>query len=58
MKVGQINQATAHSIEVKKLAQQEMLKQQQLKNIKERQKELEKMRPQDPDKGQHIDKMV
>ena len=58
MKVGQVNQATAHSIELKKLAQQEMLKQQQLKAIVERQKELERIRPQDLDKGQNIDKMV
>jgi hypothetical protein len=58
MKVGQVSQATAHSIEVKHLNQQEMVKQQQLKAIKERQKELERIRPQDLDKGQNIDKMV
>jgi len=58
MKVGAINQATQHSIELKKLGQQETIKQQQLKVIKERQKELEKLRPQDLDKGQNIDKMV
>jgi hypothetical protein len=58
MKVGQVSQATAHNLELKKLAQQELLKQQQLKVIVERQKELERIRPQDLDKGQNIDKMV
>jgi hypothetical protein len=58
MKVGQISQATAKSIEIKHLDQQEMIKQQQLKAIKNRQQELERIRPQDPDKGQNIDKMV
>jgi hypothetical protein len=58
MKVGAVNQATQHSIEIKKLAQQEMIKQQQLKTIKERQKELERIKPADLDKGSNIDKMV
>ena len=58
MKVGAVNQATQHSIEVKKLAQQEQIKQQQLKSIKERQRELEKIRPQDFGKGNNIDRMV
>jgi hypothetical protein len=58
MKVGGINPAMAHKIELQKLAQQETIKQQQLKAIKERAKEIERIRPQDLDKGQNIDKMV
>jgi hypothetical protein len=58
MKVGGINPAMAHKIELQKLAQQETIKQQQIKTIKERQRELERIRPQDLDKGQQIDKMV
>lgn len=58
MKVGAVHQATQHSVEIKKLAQQEQIKQQQLKAIKERQQELEKIRPQDLDKGNTIDRMV
>jgi DNA-binding Xre family transcriptional regulator len=58
MKVDGINPAMAHKIELTKLVQQETIKQQQLKVIKERQTEIERMRPQDLDKGQNIDKMV
>jgi hypothetical protein len=58
MKVGGINPAMAHKIELQKLSQQETIKQQQIKAIKERQRELERIRPQDLDKGQQIDKMV
>jgi hypothetical protein len=58
MKVGGVNPAIAHNIELAKLTQQQTIKQQQLKVITDRQKELEKMRPQDLDKGQTIDKMV
>jgi len=58
MIVGGINPAIAHKMELQKLAQQETIKQQQIKVIKERQKELERIRPQDLDKGQQIDKMV
>ena len=58
MKVGGINPAMAHKIELDKLQQQETIKQQQIKAIKERQTEIERMRPQDLDKGQNIDKMV
>jgi hypothetical protein len=58
MKVGTVHQATQHSIETKKLAQQEMIKQQQLEAIRDRQTELARIRPQDLDKGQNIDKMV
>ena len=58
MKIGGINPAIAHKIESQKLAQQETIKQQQLKAIKERQKELERIRPQDLDKGKNIDEMV
>ena len=58
MKVEGINPAMAHKIELGKLQQQETIKQQQIKDIKERQTEIERMRPQDLDKGQNIDKMV
>ena len=58
MKVGGINPAIAHKMELQKLAQQETIKQQQIKVIKDRQQELERIRPQDLDKGQQIDKMV
>lgn len=58
MKVGTVNQATLHSLETKKLAQQEQIKQQQLKDIRERQRQLEKTRQQDLDKGNIIDQMV
>jgi hypothetical protein len=58
MKVGGINPAIAHKVELSKLTQQETIKQQQIKAIKERQRELEKIRPQDLDKGSNIDKMA
>ena len=58
MKVGRIDPAIAHNIELAKLTQQQTIKQQQLKVITDRQKELEKMRPQDLDKGANIDEMV
>lgn len=58
MKVGQVPPSTAHSIEINKLNQQELLKQQQLKELEENQKQVERVRPQDPGKGQTIDKMV
>lgn len=58
MKVGGINPAIAHKMELQKLAQQETIKQQQIKVIKDRQQELERIRPQDLDKDQQIDKMV
>jgi hypothetical protein len=58
MKVGGVNPAMAHKIELAKLVQQETIKQQQIKAIKERQTEIARMRPQDLDKGQNIDKMV
>ena len=48
----------AHKIELAKLTQQETIKQQQIKAIKDRQEEIAQMRPQDLDKGQNIDKMV
>ena len=58
MKVGGINPAIAHKMELQKLVQQETIKQQQIKVIQERQKELARIRPQDLDKGQNIDQMV
>ena len=58
MKVGRIDPAMAHNIELAKLTQQQTIKQQQLKVITDRQKEIKQMRPQNLDKGQNIDKMV
>jgi hypothetical protein len=58
MKVGGINPAMAHKIELAKLVQQETIKQQQIKSIKDRQEEIARMRPQDLNKGQNIDEMV
>ena len=58
MKVGGINPAMAHKVELQKLTQQETIKQQQIKAIKERQKEIERIKPQDLDKGNNIDEMV
>ena len=58
MKVGGIEPAMAHNIELAKLTQQQTIKQQQIKAIKDRQEEIARMRPQDLDKGQNIDKMV
>jgi len=58
MKVGGIDPAIAHNIELAKLTQQETIKQQQLKAIRERQTEIARIRPQDLDKGANIDEMV
>ena len=58
MKVGGIDPAIAHKIELGKLQQQETIKQQQIKVIKDRQEEIARMRPQDPGKGANIDEMV
>jgi hypothetical protein len=58
MKAGIINPAMAHKIELQKLTHQETIKQQQIKVIKDRKEEIERMRPQDLDKGNNIDKMV
>ena len=58
MKVGGVDPAMAHNIELAKLTQQQTIKQQQLKVITDRQEEIARMRPQDLDKGQNIDKMV
>ena len=58
MKVEGINPAMAHKIELAKLTQQETIKQQQIKTIKDRQEEIKQMRPQDLDKGTNIDEMV
>jgi hypothetical protein len=58
MKVGGINPAIAHNIELAKLTQQQTIKQQQLKVITDRQQELARLRPQDLDKGANIDEMV
>lgn len=58
MKVSGINAAMAHKIELQKLVHQETIKQQQIKVIKDRQSELQAMKPQDLNKGQNIDEMV
>ena len=58
MKVGGIDPAMAHKIELAKLTQQQTIKQQQLKVITDRQEEIKQMRPQDLDKGTNIDEMV
>jgi hypothetical protein len=58
MKVGTVHPATAQKIELAKLTQQETIKQQQIKAIQERQQEIARLRPQDLNKGQNIDKMV
>ena len=58
MKVNGVNPAMAHKIELAKLQQQETIKQQQIKAIKDRQEEIARMRPQDLDKGNNIDEMV
>ena len=58
MKVDGVNPAMAHKIELAKLQQQETIKQQQIKAIRERQTDIERMRPQDPGKGTNIDEMV
>lgn len=58
MKVGGVDPAMAHKIELAKLTQQETIKQQQIKTIKDRQEEIKQMRPQDLDKGTNIDEMV
>ena len=58
MKVEGINPAMAHKIELAKLTQQETIKQQQIKTIKDRQEEIKQMRPQDLNKGTNIDEMV
>jgi len=58
MKVGRIDPAIAHNIELAKLTQQATIKQQQLKVIENRREEIKQMRPQDLDKGANIDEMV
>jgi hypothetical protein len=58
MKVGGIDPAMAHNIELAKLTQQQTIKQQQLKVITDRQQELARLRPQDPNKGANIDEIV
>ena len=58
MKVGGIDPAIAHNIELAKLTQQQTIKQQQLKVIEDRQEEIKRMRPQDLNKGANIDEMV
>ena len=58
MKVGKIDPAIAHNIELAKLTQQQTIKQQQLKVIEDRQEAIKQMRPKDPGKGANIDEMV
>jgi len=58
MKVGGIDTAMAHNIELAKLTQQQTIKQQQLKVIEDRQEAIKQMRPKEPGKGINIDEMV
>ncbi len=58
MKVGKIDPAIAHNIELAKLTQQQTIKEQQLKVITDRQEAIKHMRPQHPNKGPNIDEMV
>jgi hypothetical protein len=58
MKAGGINPAMAHKIELQKLAQQETIKQQQIKAIKERQADIEKIKTNDLDKGSNFDQLA
>ena len=58
MKVGGIDPAIAHNIELAKLTQQQTIKQQQLKVIEDRQEEIKQMLLKDPNKGTNIDEMV
>ncbi len=58
MKVGGIDPAMAHNIELAKLTQQHTIKQQQLKVIEDRQEAIKQMRPKEPGKGANIDEMV
>ena len=58
MKVGAVNPATQHAIELKKFDQQRAVNEQQQQQIIQRQHELQKLRAADTQKGRHIDKMV
>jgi hypothetical protein len=58
MKLSGINAAMAHKIEMQKLAHQETIKQQQIKVIKDRQKELQAIKTKDLDKGTNVDEMA
>lgn len=54
MKVGHTSQVVAHNLELKKLDQQLRLKQHELQVLDKRRQDLEKIKSQDPDKGQII----
>lgn len=58
MKVNNINPATQHALELKRIEQQELAKKRHLEIIEEQKRHLEKIRSVDPNKGNHIDKMV
>jgi len=58
MKINNVNQATQHALEMKKLQEQAITKERELKQIKDRQRELERLRSTDPDKGQNVDRMA
>lgn len=58
MEVNKINPATQHALELQKLQQRELDKKRQLEIIEEQKRHLEKVRSVDPNKGNHIDKMV
>lgn len=58
MKLSGINAAMTHKMELQKLVHQETIKQQQIKIIKDRKEEIERMRPQELNKGQNIDVVI
>ena len=58
MKVGQVNQATAASLELKKFDERIRLKKQELDTLKKQQYEVEKTASKTLDKGTVIDKKV
>jgi hypothetical protein len=59
MKVGaNVDPAMARRVELQKLTQQETIKQQQLKAIRERAREIERTNPQESGLGQHVDRYV
>lgn len=55
MKAGEVHQATAHYLELKKTDERIRLEQQRLKDLEDHKKELERQRPIDPNKGSNID---
>ena len=58
MKVSNVSQATQYALEMKRLQEQAIVKERELKQIRNRQQELEKLRSNDPTKGQNVDKLA